>query len=122
MTGEQPKDGNGIFEFHQERTIPDGRKVKEIEFRNGTPVYDKYVEGQKYDLWEVSGDVGQDTEQLTRIMREKNQEWMPPSKEDFVLHHFEDGKVGYIPRTIHDPNSGGLSHTGGNSMTNNKLF
>ncbi len=121
-TGEQPMDGNGIFEFHQERTIPDGRNVKEVEFRNGSPVYDKYVEGQKYDIWEVSGDVGKDSIQLKDIMRESNPNRKPPSYDDFVFHHFEDGKVGYIPRNLHDLDFGGVAHTGGNSMTNNKLF
>jgi len=120
--GEQPMDGNGRFEFHEARKLPDGRTVKEIEFRDGTPVYDNYVEGKKYDLWEVSGDAGWDADQLTLMMRESNPDWMPPVKENFVLHHFEDGKVGYIPRAIHDPNAGGLAHTGGNSMTNNQLF
>ena len=121
-TGEQPMDGNGIFEFHQERTIPDGRTVKEIEFRNGTPVYDNYVEGQKYDLWEVSSDVKKDSNELMKMMRETDPNWTPPSYKDFVFHHFEDGKVGYIPRNIHDIKKAGVAHTGGNSMTNNQLF
>ena len=121
-TGEQPMDGNGIFEFHQERTIPDGRKVKEIEFSNGAPVYDKYLEGPKYDLWEVSGNAKRDGDELTKMMRESDSNWEPPSRDEFVLHHFEDGKVGYIPRAIHDTRYKGVAHTGGNSMTNNELF
>ena len=121
-TGEQPMDGNGMFEFHQERTILDGRKVKEIEFRNGTPVYDNFVEGPKYDLWEVSGDVKRDSNELVKMMRETDPNWTPPSYKDFVFHHFEDGKVGYIPRNIHDTKKAGVAHTGGNSMTNNQLF
>ena len=108
MTGEQPMDGNGIFEFHEARSLPDGRTVKEIEFRNGTPVYDDYVEGRKYDLWEVTGDVDRDSNQLRAIMRESDANWKPPSYDDFVFHHFEDGKVGYIPRNIHDLDSGVL--------------
>ena len=122
LGGKQPTDGNGIFEFNSPRSLPDGRTVKEIEFRDGTPMYDKYVEGRKYDLWEVTGDVKQDSIELSRMMRETNPDWIPPSKSNFVLHHFEDGKVGYIPRTIHDIDIGGVAHTGGNSMTNNKLF
>ncbi len=122
LDGKQPTDGNGIFEFNSPRSLPDGRTVKEIEFRDGTPMYDKYVEARKYDLWEVTGDVKQDSIELSRMMRETNPDWIPPSKSNFVLHHFEDGKVGYIPRAIHDIDIGGVAHTGGNSMTNNKLF
>jgi hypothetical protein len=122
-TGEQPMDGNGMFEFHQERTVPDGRKVKEIEFRNGTPNFDNYVEGKKYNLWEVSGNADVDARELRKMMHETDANWTAPSRKDFVLHHFEDGQVGYIPRNIHDifPFNG-VAHTGGNSMINNKLF
>ncbi|MFZ4698871.1 MAG: hypothetical protein ACOYMG_02365 [Candidatus Methylumidiphilus sp.] len=120
--GEQPMDGNGVFEFHESRKLPDGRTVKEIEFRDGTPVYDNYVEGQRYDLWEVSGNAKKDGDELTKMKRESDPNWKPPSKDEFVLHHFEDGKVGYIPRAIHDTRYKGVAHTGGNSMTNNELF
>ena len=41
---------------------------------------------------------------------------------DYVLHHFDDGTVGYLPRSLHDAQKGGLFHTGGNSMLNNDLF
>ena len=120
--GAQPASGNGIFKFDEPKQLPDGRTVKEIEFRNGAPNFDKYVEGPKYDLWEVSGNAKTDGDRLAAMMREKNPNWQPPSKKHFVLHHFEDGKVGYIPRTIHDRAIGGAGHTGGNSMINNELF
>lgn len=120
--GKQPETGNGIFEFTEPKKLPDGRIVKEIEFRNGAPVFDDYVEGPKYDLWEVSGNAKIDADQLAEMMRETNPNWNPPFKDDFVLHHFEDGKVGYVPRVIHDKKEGGVGHTGGNSMTNNQLF
>ncbi|MBF6649752.1 hypothetical protein [Methylobacter sp. BlB1] len=119
--GEQPVDGNGIFEFAEPKKLPDGRMVEEIEFRNGAPDFDKYVEGSKYDLWEVDGNAKIDGDQLAKMMRETNPNWNPPSKDDFVLHHFEDGKVGYVPKVIHNKPSG-VGHTGGNSMTNNQLF
>lgn len=119
--GEQPVDGNSIFEFTEPKKLPDGRMVKEIEYRNGAPDFNKYVEGDKYDLWEVSGDADIDGKLLKELMQEKNPHWQPPDDKNFVLHHFEDGKVGYVLRVIHDK-PGGVAHTGGNSMTNNQFF
>lgn len=121
-SGAQPSDGNGVFEFASPKTLPDGRTVTNIEFSNGAPVFDHYVHGGKYDLWEVTGDVKTDSSSLSRMMRETNPGWKPPPDADYVLHHFEDGKVGYVPREIHDKARGGVAHTGGNSMTNNALF
>jgi hypothetical protein len=120
--GAQPADGNGVFEFPAAKTLPDGRKVDGIEFKNGAPVFDNYVQGGKHDLWEMTGDVKADTRSLTKMMRETDPSWVPPSDKLYVLHHFEDGKVGYVPRSIHDKAIGGVAHTGGNSMTNNALF
>lgn len=120
--GKQPTDGNGTFEFTNERTLPDGRTVKSIEYRNGAPNFDDFVEGQKHELWEVNGSAAVDGEELKRMMRETDPNWEAPNPKDFVLHHFEDGQVGYVPREIHDTLSQGASHTGGNSMTNNQLF
>ncbi len=120
--GAQPMDGNGIFEFTDARTLPDGRVVEEIKFKNGAPDFDDYVEGQKYDLWEVNGNAKTDARQLKKMMRESDPNWEPPDEELFVLHHFEDGKVGYVPRILHDKRQSGVPHTGGNSMTNNQLF
>lgn len=120
--GSAPESGNGVFRFDEPKTLPDGRVVDEIEFRNGAPNFDNYVQGQKHDLWEVTGDAGTDARALKKQMREVDPSWEPPAKDQFVLHHFEDGKVGYVPREIHDKAIGGVSHTGGNSMTNNQLF
>jgi hypothetical protein len=55
-------------------------------------------------------------------MRDSNPNWLPPDSDDFVLHHFENGQVGYVPRIIHDTRFNGVAHTGGNSMMNNQLF
>lgn len=120
--GASPSSGNGVFEFDTPKTLPDGRIVKEIEFRNGAPNFDDYVVGQKYDLWEMTGKAGKDQDALIIQMRETIPNWQPPSSKDYVLHHFEDGQVGYVPRAVHDKVIGGASHTGGNSMTNNDLF
>jgi hypothetical protein len=120
--GLPPSTGNGMFALDQPKVLPDGRVVKEIEFRNGAPNFDDYVVGQKHDLWQVTGDVEKDAVALKRQMRETNPDWTPPSSADYVLHHFEDGAVGYVPRVIHDKRLGGVAHTGGNSMTNNDLF
>ena len=120
--GEAPAAGTGSFEFAAPKKLPDGREVTEIKFRNGTPVFDDYVNGPKYDLWEVSGDAKIDGDRLSAMMRETNPNWQPPSSKDYVLHHFENGQVGYVPRVIHDRAIGGVGHTGGNSMINNQLF
>jgi len=116
-------DGNGIFEFTKARTLPDRRVVKKMKFKNGAPDFDDNVEGQKYDLWEVTGNAKTDADQLQKMMRETNPNWMPPNKKEFVLHHFEDGQIGYVPRTLHDTYPfGGVAHTGSSSMANNQLF
>jgi hypothetical protein len=120
--GKQPADGNGTFEFSEPRKLPDGTEVKQIEFRDGVPDLDKYIKGEKYNLWEVSGNARIDGDRLKTQMRETNPAWEPPSKEDYVLHHFESGEVGYVPRVLHDVREGGVAHTGGNSMVNNELF
>ncbi|QRK11412.1 hypothetical protein JQX13_15855 [Archangium violaceum] len=120
--GKQPADGNGIFEFTEPKKLPDGTEVKQLEFRDGAPNFDKYVEGGKHNLWEVSGDAKIDGDRLKAMMRENNPAWEPPSSKDYVLHHFESGEVGYVPRALHDVQAGGVAHTGGNSMVNNELF
>jgi hypothetical protein len=125
--GEPDANGNGTFEFTTPKTLPDGRTVRSIEFKDGSPNFDAYVNGGKHDLWEVSGDAGTDAAALTRQMREGGRTYNPPDADDYVLHHFEDGKVGYVPREIHDKaggaaGDGGVAHTGGNSMLNNDVF
>lgn len=120
--GVRPADGNGVFKFNETKVLPDGREVKEIEFRNGAPNFDDYVEGGKHDLWQVTGDVDKDERQLKELMRETNPDWQPPRSKDYTLHHFEDGTVGYVPQVLHDKASGGVGHTGGASMTDNQLF
>jgi len=120
--GVQPADGNGVFEFAEKKVLPDGREVSQIEYRNGAPNFDDFVEGGKHELWQVTGNVRRDQTELTQMMREKDPGWNPPDPVDFTLHHFEDGTVGYVPNVIHDKGIGGVAHTGGNSMTNNKLF
>jgi len=121
--GKQPTDGNGLFEFTDARTLPDGRVVEGIKFKNGAPDFDDYVEGSKHELWEVSGNASIDADRLEEMMLRNNPNWEPPDFEEYVLHHFEDGKVGYVPRTLHDKvEFSGVAHTGGNSMINNELF
>jgi hypothetical protein len=120
--GVRPADGNGVFKFNETKVLPDGREVKEIEFRNGAPDFDNYVEGGKHELWQVTGDVDKDERQLKELMRETHPDWQPPRSKDYTLHHFEDGTVGYVPQVLHDKASGGVGHTGGASMTDNQLF
>jgi hypothetical protein len=120
--GDQPLDGHGIFEFSKPKKLPDGRTVKQIEFKNGAPDFDQYILGKKHELWEVTGNAKKDGAQLEKLMRQSDPDWMPPNSKEYVLNHFEDGSVGYVPRVIHDANKRGVAHTGGNSMINNKLF
>jgi hypothetical protein len=119
--GAPDANGNGTFEFASPKTLPDGSTVSSVEFRGGSPVFDNYVQGGRHDLWEVSGNARTDGNRLTAQMRETNPGYNPPSDRDFVLHHFEDGQVGYVPRAIHDKPDG-VGHTGGNSMLNNDVF
>ena len=120
--GAPDANGNGTFQFNEPKTLPDGRTVSEIEFKNGSPVFDDYVVGGRHDLWEVSGNARTDAGRLQDQLRQADPNWRAPNSRDYVLHHFEDGQVGYVPRAIHDKGIGGVSHTGGNSMLNNDLF
>ena len=74
----------------------------------------------------MTGDVGKDTTSLKKQMSEIDPAWKAPdtvnSPDGYVLHHASDGSVMYVPRVIHDTRMGGVSHTGGNSITNNQLF
>lgn len=121
-TGDAPPTGNGVFGFSEPRTLPDGRQVSEIPFKNGAPDFDAYVEGGKHQLWEVSGNADIDGARLQAMMRQQNPAWTAPDPKQYVLHHLEDGSVGYVPRVLHDKAKGGVGHTGGNSMINNQLF
>jgi hypothetical protein len=120
--GAQPADGNGVFQFSEKKILPNGDEVAEIEFKNGAPDFSKYTLDGKHELWEVTGKVSTDERALETLMREKNPSWSPPSTDQYTLHHFEDGTVGYVPNVIHDRTIGGAAHSGGNSMVNNKLF
>jgi len=120
--GKAPTSGTGKFTLDKPAVLPDGKKVTSIDYKNGFPQFDKYVKGGKHDLWEVSGNATVDSNRLTRQIRETNPGYDPPDPADYVLHHFEDGQVGYIPRTVHDRALGGGSHTGGNAVLNNDLF
>lgn len=117
-----PSSGSATFELDEAVTLPDGRKVESIDFHKGAPNFDDYIVGEKYDLWKVTGNAGTDGNALQKQLREINPNWELPPKDKYVLHHFEDGKVGYVPRAIHDKATTGVAHTGGNSMTNNQLF
>lgn len=92
--GTAPADGIGRFDFAEPKTLPDGRTVAGIDYKQGAPDFDPYVVGGKHELWNVTGDVKDDTDALVEMMRTKDPAWRLPNKEDYVLHHFEDGKVG----------------------------
>lgn len=118
--------GTGRFEFDSPKTLPDGTtQVSGIDYIDGQPDFSKYAHAnQKYNLWEVTGDVATDEAALKRLMGDG---WSPPPTRPadattYVLHHAGDGSVMYVPRVLHDKALGGVGHTGGNSMLNNKLF
>lgn len=120
--GKPPANGNGTYTFDQPRTLPDGRTVTSVEYRDGFPRLDNYTHDGKHTLWEVSGDANIDGRRLTRQMQETNPNYRPPDPDQYVLHHFEDGQVGYVPRNIHDRALDGAAHSGGNTIVNNDLF
>lgn len=120
--GGAPDLGTGTFRFDTPKELPDGRIVDKMHFRDGVPDFDDYVVGGKHELWEVTGNATSDARELKRVMRQADPNWTAPSKKDYVLHHFHDGTVGYVPRTIHDRGAGGVAHTGGRSMMDNELF
>ena len=49
--GKSPKNGTGTFKFNEPKTLPDGRKIKSIDFVGGEPDFSKYAQGnKKYNL------------------------------------------------------------------------
>lgn len=120
--GLPPSSGSGTYKFNDPVELPDGRKVSSVEYREGFPDFKNYTVDGKHTLWEVSGDADTDAARLTRQMRETNPNYKPPDPEKYVLHHFEDGDVGFVPRSIHDRAEGGAAHSGGNTIVNNDLF
>lgn len=120
--GKAPVNGNGTFTFDNPVTMPDGSVVRSVDYKDGFPDFSGYTVGGKHDLWEVSGNAKTDGDRLTAMMRQSNPNYVPPSSRNYVLHHFEDGQVGYVPRAIHDRALGGAAHSGGNTIVNNKLF
>jgi hypothetical protein len=122
--GKPPTSGTGKFTFDAPKKLPDGRTVKHIDFANGEPDFSSYAYGdKKYNLWEVTGDVGKDEKALKAMM---GSGFKPPSTANnasgYVFHHASDGSVMYVPRVLHDKGMGGVAHTGGNSVLNNQLF
>ncbi|MEN0116500.1 MAG: hypothetical protein AAGD15_07215 [Agrobacterium cavarae] len=113
----QPADGNGFFKFSETKTLPDGTKVDGIAYKDGFPDFDKYVVGGKQDISVVTGDAATDARTLQRELGVAN-----PGHSDYVLNHFEDGTVGYVPRVVHDTAGGGVAHVGGASMIDSPLF
>jgi hypothetical protein len=109
LAGVQPSHGTGRFGFEKPVELPDGRKVDGIDFSKGAPNFDNYVEGGKHDLWEVSGKASTDANRLDEMMLQSNPKWVRPDDDLYVLHHFEDGKVGYVPRALHDKVEGGVA-------------
>lgn len=123
LDGAAPASGTGVFRFDAPKKLPDLRIVREIPFHKGAPNFDEFVQGGKHDLWVVTGDAATDARALKKQMRETvDPNWTPPAKDDYVLHHFEYGKVGYVPSVLHNREITGAAHTGGNSMINNQLF
>lgn len=120
--GAQPADGTGSFVFDQPKRLPNGEVVGQVDFVRGAPDFDDHVLGGKHQLWEVSGDAGDEADRLTRLLRQQDPAYQPPNPKDYTLHHFEDGSVGYVPTVLHDRRIGGVAHTGGNSMMDNPLF
>ena len=120
--GAQPVDGTGSFVFDEPRRLPNGEVVTQVDFVRGAPDFDDHVLGGKHQLWQVSGDAGDDADRLTRLLRQQDPAWQPPNPKEYTLHHFEDGSVGYVPIVLHDRRVGGVAHTGGNSMMDNPLF
>ncbi len=116
--GKAPTDGNGTWTFDKPKKLPDGTEVKSIEYENGFPDFDQYTYNGKHDIWDVSGNASTDADRLHAA----NPDLPRPDPQDYVLHHFDDGTVGYVPRSIHDRRGGGASHSGGNSIVNNDLF
>ncbi|OLP42439.1 hypothetical protein BJF95_13460 [Rhizobium oryziradicis] len=113
----QPADGNGLFKFSEPKTLPDGTKVDGIPYKDGFPDFDKYVVGGRNDISVVTGDAAADARML---LKEKG--IASPNERTYVLNHFEDGTVGYVPRAVHDTVEGGVAHVGGASMVNSELF
>jgi hypothetical protein len=117
--GKPPRNGTGKFTFDNPITLPNGKQVTSIDYKDGFPNFDPFVSGGaagKKDLWHVTGDVGKDATAL------KNEYGIRSPGPDWTLHHFENGQVGYVPSAIHNVAEGGMAHAGGNSIVNSKHY
>ncbi len=115
--GNAPANGNGVFEFETPKTLPDGKVVSSVEYKDGFPNFDEHVVGGKHDIWNVTGDAGTDAVSLRVEKGIEN-----PDIDQYVLHHFEDGQIGFVPRVLHDAAEGGVAHTGGASIVSNPHY
>lgn len=119
--GSQPLNGNGTFTLSEPVTLPDGSRISSIDYREGFPNFDDHTLDGKHTLWKVSGKVASDRRELTKMMRKTNPNYKAPDPDLYTLHHFEDGTVGYVPKTLHG-RAEGFPHSGGNTILNNDLF
>ncbi|KIN61443.1 putative Rhs-family protein [Sulfitobacter noctilucae] len=120
--GLPPADGNATFTFDNPRTYTDANgqqvTVTSVDYEDGFPNFRGNTYNGTHDLWDVSGSASTDATRL----HQQNPDLARPDPADWVLHHFEDGQVGYVPRTIHDRGQQGASHSGGQSIINNDVF
>lgn len=125
---EAPTDGTGTFTFDQPAQLPNGMKgpdgkttVDSIRFEGGEPDFSAYTyPDSRRQLDSMTGSTMQDRPALNKLM--EGDGLKIPDKESWVVHHFNDGSVGYIPRSIHDKGLGGAGHTGGQSLLNSPVF
>ncbi len=71
----------------------------------------------------VTGNVRKDTNALAKQLGvDANVFKSKDFSSKYVLHHLEDGRVGFIPREIHDVGLSGSTHLGFRSIQDSKLF
>src|SRR5690606_7143700 len=80
-------EGNGLLRLADPVTLPDGTLVREIPFRNGMPIFDKWATGGV--MIAMTGNQAFDQAEARRMWQELNPG--KPIGEEFLFHH--DGQV-----------------------------
>ncbi len=82
-------EGNGLLRLAKPVTLPDGTIVREIPFRNGMPIFDKWAVRADDVFIAMTGDQGFDQRAASEAWKAKNKGASLDSK--YMFHH--DGQV-----------------------------
>ncbi len=94
-----------------------------IYLKQGFPDFEGTGNFRHIDVVKGNTNMEHDMTSLRNSMGLSKREFTDMFPQDkYVLHHMEDGRVGMIPRDIHDIAQYGSAHVGYSAIQNSKLF